>query len=384
MNADSGSMIPEEETLVSRIVEFCRFCRARGLSAGVKESVDALEAARAVGVRDRDILKSALRSVLCSNKDEWEQFDDFFEAYWGSSPGSAISPRKRPPADQRLLRGFGAITTLIGKSTARDTEDDGGKAVLGATALERLRRTDFSQASQDDLPQLERVAIRLLRQMSLRLSRRFKSMREGRQVDLRRTIRRNISRGGDLIDLSYKARKIQQDRLVVLLDISGSMNPYSLFFLRFAYALQRHFKRVDTFLFSTQLTEITALLRGRSPAKAMQSLAQQAAGWSGGTKIGESLKEFVSCHGARVLSRDTVFIVLSDGWDTGPPEALAEQLYAIRRRVRRVMWLNPLLGLPEYKPVTRGMSAALPYIDVFAPAHNLESLLALERYLARN
>jgi uncharacterized protein with von Willebrand factor type A (vWA) domain len=335
-----------------------------------------------VGVRDREILKSALRSVLCCNKDHWERFDELFEAYWGAAqPGSTITPRKRPQPDQRSPHG--TIATLMGRSTARETEDDGGKSVVGATAHERLKRTDFSQASQDDLPELERIAIRLLRQMSLRLSRRLKSMRQGRQVDIRRTIRRNISRGGDLIDLNYKARKIQQDRLAVLLDISGSMNPYSLFFLRFAYALQRHFKRVDTFLFSTQLTEITALLRGRSPAQAMQSLAQQAAGWSGGTKIGESLKEFVTYHGARVLSRDTVFIVLSDGWDTGPPEALAEQLHSVRRRVRKVIWLNPLLGLPEYRPVTQGMSAALPYIDVFAPAHNLQGLLALERHLAR-
>ena len=371
-----------EESLASRIVEFCRYCRAGDLSAGVKESVDALDAARAVGVRDREILKSALRSVLCSSKDEWEQFDELFEAYWGAAqPGSRITPtpRKSLQPDRRLPHG--TTTTLMGRSTARETEDSGGRAVLGATAEERLKRTDFSQASQDDLPELERISMRLLRHMSRRLSRRLKSLRQRRQVDLRRTIHRNISRGGDLIDLSYKARKIQQDRLVVLLDISGSMNPYSLFFLRFAYALERHFKRVDTFLFSTQLTEITASLRGRSPAQAIQALAQQAAGWSGGTKIGGSLKEFVMYHGARVLSRETVFIVLSDGWDTGPPAALAEQLHAIRRRVRSVIWLNPLLGLPEYQPVTRGMSAALPYIDVFAPAHNLESLLALERHL---
>ena len=171
---------------------------------------------------------------------------------------------------------------------------------------------------------------------------------------------------------------------MVLLDISGSMNLYSLFFLRFAYALQRHFKRVGTFLFSTQLTEITPALRGRRLAQAMQSLAQQAAGWSGGTKIGESLREFILHYGGRTLSRDTVFIVLSDGWDTGRPEVLAEQLHAIRRRVRSVIWLNPLLGMREYQPVTQGMSAALPYIDVFAPAHNLESLLALEKHISRN
>jgi uncharacterized protein with von Willebrand factor type A (vWA) domain len=209
-------------------------------------------------------------------------------------------------------------------------------------------------------------------------------MQQRGQVDLRRTIRRNITRGGELIDLRYKARKTEQDRLVVLLDISGSMNPYSLFFLRFAYALQRHFKRVDTFLFSTQVTDITPALRGRSLQQSLQSLSEQATGWSGGTKIGDSLGEFARHYGARALSRDTVFIVLSDGWETGRPQVLAERLRLIKRRVRTVIWLNPLLGLREYQPVTQGMSAALPYIDVFAPAHNLESLLALEKHLARN
>lgn len=372
-----------KESLASRIVEFCRFCRDSGLSAGIKESVDAVSAARAVGISDREILKSALRAVLCSNKDEWDQFDELFMSFWSSAPPGfrTTTPRKKLQPDQPLPQG--AITKLMGRSSAgRAAEADDSKAVLGATAQERLRRTDFSEASQNDLPELERIAIRLSRQMSLRLSRRRKSMMQRDQVDLRRSIRRNVSRGGDLIDLRYRAKKIQQNRLVVLLDISGSMNPYSLFFLRFAYALQRHFKRMHTFLFSTQLSEITSSLRGPSLAQAMQSLAQQAMGWSGGTKIGESLKEFVLYHGTRVLSRDTVFIVLSDGWDTGPPESLAEQLSAIRRRVRTVIWLNPLLGLPQYQPVTQGMSAALPYIHVFAPAHNLESLLALEKHLA--
>jgi len=379
-------MTLQEERIGGRIVEFCRFCRQSGLSAGIKESIDALNAARAVGVSEREILKAALRAVLCSSKDEWDQFDELFVAFWSSAqPGSRqarMAPRK-PQPEEPLPQG--AITTLMERSRGgRAAEADDGKAALGATAQERLRKTDFSEASQKDLPELERIAIRLLRQMSLRLSRRRKRMKQRHQVDLRRTIRRNISRGGDLIDLSYRARKLQQDRLVLLLDVSGSMNPYSLFLLHFAYALKRYFKRADTFLFSTQLTEVTAALRGPSLARAMRSLAQQAAGWSGGTKIGESLQEFVLHHGTRLLSRDTVFIVLSDGWDTGSPENLAEQLYAIKRRVRIVMWLNPLLGLPEYQPVTQGMSAALPFIDVFAPAHSLESLLALEKVLARN
>jgi uncharacterized protein with von Willebrand factor type A (vWA) domain len=161
------------------------------------------------------------------------------------------------------------------------------------------------------------------------------------------------------------------------------MNPYSIFFVRFAYALQKYFKRVDTFLFSTQLTEITSLLRARHLRDALEALAQQAAGWSGGTKIGDSLRMLNMLHGRRLFSRDTVFMVLSDGWDTGDPEVLATEISAIQRRVRKLIWLNPLLGMADYQPVTRGMSAALPYIDVFVPAHNLESLLNLEMHLKR-
>ena len=138
---------------------------------------------------------------------------------------------------------------------------------------------------------------------------------------------------------------------------------------------------VDTFLFSTNVVEISDLLRTRDLPDALRRLAQRAAGWSGGTKIGESLQQFNQRYGRKLLSRDTVFIILSDGWDTGEPEVLAAQLRVVKRRAQRILWLNPLLGLKDYQPITRGMSAALPYVDVFAPAHNLESLLALERYL---
>jgi uncharacterized protein len=377
-------MTSKEQSLASRIVEFCRFCRASGFSVGVQESMDALDAARLVGITNRQSLKSALRAVLCSSKDEWEQFDELFADFWNSGQlDAAPKPRKKPQQEEPPPQG--TMATLLGRADAGLTgKGDEGKSVMGATVYERLKRADFSQVSQKDLPELEGLSIRLLKQMSLRLSRRLKSMKRRGRLDLRRTIRRNISHGGDLIDLSYKARKVQPYRLVVLLDISGSMNAYSMFFLHFAYALQRHFARMNTFLFSTQLTEITPSLRSRRLEPAMQALAQQAAGWSGGTKIGESLREFVLHHSGRMLSRDTVFIVLSDGWDTGPPEVLADQLQAVRRRARTIIWLNPLLGMREYQPVTQGMSAALPYIDLFAPAHNLESLLALEQHLGRN
>jgi uncharacterized protein len=373
----------EAKSLAETITAFCRFVRAEGISAGVKESVDALEAARTVGIGDRESLKMALRAVLCSSKEEWDRFDELFWIFWRDADASAGKP---PRSDAQRTKndelGQGTVVSLPGNSSA-ETKDDGCRAVIGASTGERLKKADFSELTENDLAELEKIAVQLLKQMSLRVSRRLKSMTEGMQVDLRRTIRRNISRGGDPLDLSFKNRKLQQNRLVIVLDVSGSMNPYSRFLLRFAFALQKHFRKVNTFLFSTRLTEITSVLRSRSIKDALQALAREGAGWSGGTQIGESLHEFNFLHARRLLTRDTIFIILSDGWDTGEPEALAAELASIKVRVRRLIWLNPLLGMKEYQPVTRGMSAALPYIDVFAPAHNLESLLELERHLGR-
>jgi len=333
-----------------------------------------------VGVANREYFKDALRAVLCSSRADWELFEEVFVAFWergGAEPRLAGS-RIRSSATSELQTG--TEPALVGQSNAGETEGE-GKAVLGASAQERLKKADFSELSNTDAAELERIALRLLEQMSLRLSRRTRKMAERGRVDLRRTIRRSIGHGGDPIDLSFRTRKLQQLKLVIVLDVSGSMNPYSVFLVRFAYALQKYFKRVDTFLFSTQLTEITAALRARQLREAMEALAQQAAGWAGGTKIGESLAELSLRHGRRLFSRDTVFILLSDGWETGDPAMLAEELSAIQRRVRKVLWLNPLLSMKGYEPITRGMSAALPFVDVFAPAHNLESLLELEGHL---
>jgi uncharacterized protein with von Willebrand factor type A (vWA) domain len=366
------------------VVEFCRLVRENGISAGVKESLDAVRAAAAAGIADRERLKFALRAVLCSSKADWDLFDEIFAAFWSGREAGASWERgkRKKKAREEESQQENAELALMGQSSSATVEGE-GKAVMGATAHERLKKADFSEVANADLAELERISLRLLQQMSLRLSRRIKNIATHGRIDLRRTIRRSIGRGGDLIDLSFRSRKLQQLKLVILLDVSGSMNPYSIFFVRFAYVLQKYFKRVDTFLFSTQLTEITSALRARQLRDAMESLAEQAAGWSGGTKIGDSLRELNLRHGRRLFSRDTVFMVLSDGWDTGDPAMLAEELSAIKRRVRKLMWLNPLLGMADYQPVTRGMSAALPYIDVFAPAHNLESLLELEGHLKR-
>jgi hypothetical protein len=330
-------------------------------------------------------LQYCLRTVLCSSKEEWELFDGLFAAYSSGNAPRAVAENeeygRRPHRRewQQPSRGF-----RIGDGSARPSPacgDGETNAISGAGVEERLTTMDFAQVPKCDQAALEKLAQRLLTRASIRLSRRLRlSGRTGR-VDVRRTIRRSVGRGGEPFDLSYKQRKREPARLVLLLDVSGSMNLYSLFLLRFAHALEKHFRRADTFIFSTSLVEITRELRSRQLPAALEILSRRPAGWSGGTRIGESLGEFNRRHGRKSSSRDTFVIVLSDGWDTGEPALLAAELRAIKLRAKKLIWLNPLLGIDGYRPLTRGMAAALPYVDAFASAHSLESLLALEKYL---
>jgi uncharacterized protein with von Willebrand factor type A (vWA) domain len=367
------------------IVEFCRFARENGLRAGTKATIDCLQVLRNARMAGLETFKFALRAVLCSSKEEWDLFDGLFDRFWG---GLELSPETHPANSGRSRlpvngRGEEESLSMLGGDGAKSESEpqNQGRALSGASAVERLKSMDFSQVPQTDLAALEQISMRLLRQMSYRVSRRLKATKCRGIVDLRKTIRRSICRGGDPIELSYKGRGLQPAKLVILLDVSGSMNLYSLFLLKFVYALKRCSKDVDAFVFSTNLVEITEVLRANRLSDALEALSQTTAGWSGGTRIGNSLQSFNRVYARRSLSRRTFLAVLSDGWDTGEPEVLAAELKRIKRRVNKLIWLNPLLGLDHYEPITRGMSAARPYIDVFAPAHNLQSLLELERHL---
>jgi uncharacterized protein len=376
-----GQDFPEHRT--QSLIEFCRFARANGLSGGLHQTLAALEAVKTVGIGDREIFAFALRAALCSSKTEWDLFEELLAAFEAETQGAAKSAagnakRARKPEMNRQETSSSHTLSQVAEAVRDEGE---GKAVTGASAQERLKKVDFSEVPQNDLVALEELSLRLLQQMSLRLSRRLKAGTRPGPVDLRRTIRKNLAHGGDPILLAFRNKEPRKSRLVIFLDVSGSMNSYSIFLLKFAYALQKHFRQVDTFLFSTSVVEITDALRAQRLPEALAKLSQLGAGWSAGTKIGESLRELNRLPGNRLRSHDTIFMILSDGWDTGEPEVLAVELRTARRGVQKVIWLNPLLGLEDYEPVTRGMSAALPYIDVFAPAHNLESLLTLEKHL---
>ena len=372
------------EQLAAAIVDFCRFLRTQGFSADMRQTMTALEASKTIDVRNRQFFASTLQTTLCTTMEEWEQFSMLFQAFWGESqprPRSTSGEYKGPSRGESPERKEGSSLFLDRPGSQTGTAEENTKAVYGASTQQRLKKVDFSQLPCDDLALLEEISLRLLRRMSQRLSRRLAISQRPTRIDLRRSIRRNINRGGEPFVLAYKGKKPRKNKLVILLDISGSMNFYSLFLVRFAYALQACFDRVHTYLFSTNVVEISDLLRTRYLSEALRKLSQRAAGWSGGTRIGESLRQFNHSYGRKLLSRDTIFIILSDGWDTGEPELLASQLRKTKARVQKILWLNPLLGLKDYQPLTRGMAAALPYVDVFAPAHNLESLLALEKHL---
>ena len=373
----------QSERLATSIVEFCRFLRTHGLSNDLSQTLTALDAAKTISAKHRRFLAFALQSALCSTREEWDLFPQLFEAFWGKSharPRSA-SGEYKGPSQVNAHWHEGSGSTVFVEQPSNEPVSQDAKAVYGASAQQRLKKVDFSEVPCDDLASLEELSQRLLRRMSLRLSRRLTISNLTDRVDLRRSIRRSLTHGGEPMELAYKGKKRRKNRLIIFLDISGSMNFYSLFLVRFAYALQASFRRVHTFLFSTDVVEISDLLRTRDLPEALRRLSERPAGWSGGTKIGESLRQFNQLRGTKLLSRNTILIIMSDGWDTGEPEMLAAQMRAARRRALKILWLNPLLGLKEYQPITRGMAAALPYVDVFAPAHNLESLLALERHL---
>jgi uncharacterized protein len=383
-NSNAGTVPTDAEPnhLEETVVRFCRCARANGLGCG-RTTIDCLQAIRIVQDAGVAAIENALRCVLCSSKDEWDLFAKLFALFWEGPAPTGPSPKKSGKnrfSTQGLSPGKNALK-LFSDTERLHSDSDSGKAISGASVIERLTKADLAIISHGDLAELERLSQRLLRRMLYRLWRRRRLSDRVGIFDFRRTIRRNLVHGGELIELRYKKQRRQRAKLVLLLDVSDSMNPYSLFLLRFAYALKRRAREVSAFVFSTALLDISAVLNAKSWPKVLEMLSEMTMGWRGGTRIGGSLRSFNEQFSARLLSRNTAVIVLSDGWDTDAPAALASELMKIRSKSRQLIWLNPLLGVPGYEPVTRGMSAALPYIDVFAPAHNLESLLQLERHI---
>lgn len=371
-------------TLPGAVLRFAARLRREGLPVSLTQAADAVRALDWLDLADRAELRLALRTLFVSRPEEIAVFDRCFDAFWRA--GGAEEPTEPLAASGADGDGHGPVPVAerrreaLGLEGWRDEDGDGGDplGVPAVSDLEALAARDFSTFTADQLSELYRVTVQIARRLARRLSRRRRPVGRRGRLDLRRTVRANLSRP-DLIELRYRRRRPRKVRLVVLCDVSGSMDLYSRFLLQFLFALQNVFGRVETFTFSTRLTRVTEHLRGRSYRQVLGRLTE-VRDWSGGTRIGESLAHFNREWG-HLVDRRTIVIVLSDGWDTGEPEVLAAELARIKRRAGRLVWLNPLLGNPTYEPLTRGMAAALPLLDDFAPAHNLAALRDLARRL---
>ena len=362
------------------IAGFCRCLRQDGFNLGLSETLDALRAAEAGLAGSLPGWRDSLRVLLCSRESERDRFDALFDSYWtGRGVLTPRSPRRRQGPCGGAVEGQRPLLASLADE-GRRAEDFGARAT-GASRIERLRRTDFSRVPAEDMAQLERLAQRLALGLSLRLARRRRSRSRGAEVDPRRTVQRAAAWAGEPCELILRGPRERPLRIVALLDVSGSMDRFSLFLLRFLFVLGKRFPGLECFLFSTRLQRVTRSLKARRLPRTLSDLAARELAFSSGTAIGECLKRFNREFADRVLRRSSIVLILSDGLDTGSPQELGEQLSKLRQRVRRLIWLNPLVGGPGYEPLARGMKTALKSIDVLASARDLRSLAELERHL---
>jgi uncharacterized protein with von Willebrand factor type A (vWA) domain len=385
VSAKQEMVIPN--LLVRRYVGFVHLLREREFRVGVQEALDSLRTADAGAFLEQDRMRASLKSLLCSDPEEWRSFDELFDRYWLPPNRTmwlerGLGSARAAVVDATEARARGNISQADRAREGDDADADAGSARGGASRRDALTQGDFSMFVDDEQRrQVERMAERIARGMRKRIVRRMRIDRLGRRVHLRRTIRRSLSYGGMPLNLAFRRRRRRLPRLVLLLDVSRSMSLYSLLFLRFARGMLAAFNDAQAFAFHTRLVPVTDTLRERDSERLREKLEIISLGWSGGTRIGDCLERFNREYAANALGKRAVVIIVSDGLDTGAPEVIAEQLADMRRHARRIVWLNPLLGREGYEPTAGGMQAALPFIDVFAPAHNLESLMALESRL---
>lgn len=364
--------------LLRNTLQFVHILRESGLRVDTQRSLLLGEALSEVDIADRETFYCAARSCLVYRQQDLAVFDQAFDAFWRRSRRGGIpltvpsSMRPQPPAESPAgrIRGF-------------EPGAAGQQAALAYSQVEALRQRDFADLDPDELQSIRTLIRRLAWQLGERISRRQRAG-DGRLPDPRRTFRSGLRYGGELLVWELRSPKRRPRPLVVLADISGSMEPYTRVMLQLLYSLAHGLSQpLEAFVFSTRLTRITHWLRAQVAEQALRMVSRGVPDWSGGTRIGEALGQFNRLWARRVLSSGAVVMIISDGLDRGQTALLEEQVARLRRSCRRLMWLNPLLGSPGYEPLALGMRTALPFVDDFLPAHNLASLEGLADQLGR-
>ncbi|MDH3713557.1 MAG: VWA domain-containing protein [Gammaproteobacteria bacterium] len=364
--------------LLARVAGFAGFLRANGYSVGGADSSRLLEASLQTGILDQQVLRWSLKALLCGRGDEWRRFDALFDAYF-------LPPNKSVFVASNVVSTGAQATGEVHEGSENEPaagaghgvvdDDDAGAARHGASREESLATTDFRDLSEAEHARaIEALMRRFARRLKHLYLRREERAHRGRRLDLQGTIRNSVACGGTPLRLAWKHRRRVRPRLLVLLDVSRSMSLYSFFYLRLARALCGELADVHCFIFHTRITGVAEALRDPDPWRSQERLHLLAAGWGGGTRIGECLLDFNRDHGARLVHSRTGVIIVSDGYDTGEPELLAQALATLRRRSRRMVWLNPLLNQPGFSPESRGMQAAMPHLDLLAAGADLADI----------
>ena len=382
--------------VATKLAAFLKTLRDNAFIVGLHEGRDAA-ALMAAGYAEKPaLLRSAFKHLFSARKSDWEKFDGLFDAFWlgkrvksrsltVGSAKAANSPSLKSLQDNRSERtGREGVTDQIPSADDAPEARSGEGRLEGASRADNLAEIDFrNMADPEQIGEAHAVAARLAKTMRTRLTRRDLARRRGYRLDLRRTIHSNISHGGVPISLVKRQRKEKPLRLVMLLDASGSMSMYTAVFLRFIHGVLDEFREAEAFLFHTRLAYVSDAMKEKDAGRALDRLSIMAQGAGGGTRIGESLQTFNRWHAARVLHSRSCVMIVSDGYETGDAALLGREMAALARRCRRIVWLNPMLAWQGYAPEAAGIKAALPHVDLYAPANTLKSLTALEPYLER-
>ncbi len=376
------------QEMTANVVGFCRYLRQHGLGVGMGEQMDALRALGKIDMREEDAFRIALRSTIAKNEEELRIFDDHFTSYWYvwvNSENLIRNPAAQGPKTVALPEPRAQKQDLFSISDwlRHDDKTMEDKDSAGYSHFAVNTKKDFSEFGQEELAEVARMINDIAKSLATRFSSRTRKSQRLGTLDLRRSMRHSLRRGGELLDLLRRQWKLKRLKLVLLCDVSKSMDLYSRFLVQFIYAFQSSYRKIETFVFSTSLHRISDDLKTKSMEEAFAHISRHVPDWSGGTRIGASLNQFVEKYALKMVDSSTVVLIISDGWDTGDVVLLNECMADLRRRSRSLIWLNPLKGSPGYEPATRGMQAALPHLDLFASAHNLESLGDLVRSLVR-
>ena len=388
----TAASTPEAEAL-QRLIGFGRELRRRGLPVGTGRIVTFCRATAALGALDRTDLYWAARASLISRPEDADAFDAAFDAWFregirielgvpGQAGESGLAESEGVP-----IEGLEIVEDQVVASEwhalDEDAEAEGEAAIrIVASAMEVLRDKSFADLTEDERRRMAKLIRRLAVRVPIRKTRRFRSASVGPRFDVRRTLRRSLRTQGEPFHRAWRARGSRHRPLVLILDISGSMAPYSRALMQFAFAAMAAGRRVEVFCFGTRLTRVTRTLRTKDPDRALHEIGRIVEDWEGGTRIGVSLKDLLDGWSQRAALRGAVAVICSDGLERGEPDLLRDQMARLRRLVHKIVWVNPLKGSPHYEPLARGMAAALPSIDEFLPGHNLESLEELSRVLA--